>query len=90
MKLIPNTKLDGTDIETRIEHRLRNLLMTAAPGVVANQCMFQEDLMCVQILYRIMIASGPASKEDRTQMKELLTQAKAVEVGKLYEHLVMW
>ena len=90
VSLIPKSKLDGTDIETRIEHRLRNLLMTAAPAAVANQCMFQEDLMCAQILYRIMIASGPASKEDRTQMQELLTQAKAIEVGKLYDHLLMW
>ena len=64
--------------------------MAAAPTVVAQQCMFQEDLTCAQILYRIMIASGPASKEDRTQMQELLTQAKRIEVEKLYEHLAMW
>ena len=64
--------------------------MNTAPVVAAQQCMFQEDLTCAQVLYRIMIASGPASKEDRTQMHELLTQARAIEIGKLYDHLVMW
>ena len=90
VSLVPTMKLDETDIETRIENRIKNLVMNAAPESVANQCTFQEDLMTVQILYRIMIASGPASKEDRTQMQELLTNAKRIDVEKLYEHLVMW
>ena len=54
-----------TDIEARIEARMKPLLMSAVPQVVNQQCMFLEDLNCTQVLYRTMVMAGPASKEDR-------------------------
>ena len=37
-----------------------------------------------------MVLVGPASREDRKYMYELLTQPRSVEVNKLHDHLVMW
>ena len=37
-----------------------------------------------------MVLAGPASREDRKQMHDLLTTPKAIEVAKLHDHLVMW
>ena len=34
--------------------------------------------------------AGPASREDRKQMHDLLIQPKVVDVTKLHDHLVMW
>ena len=77
-------------IEKRIEHKLRAVLMSAVPASVNHQCNFTEDLTCAQILYRTMVLAGPASREDRKQMHDLLTQPKVIEISKLHDHLVMW
>ena len=79
-----------TDIEARIEAKMKPLLMNAVPQVVSQQCMFLEDLNCTQVLYRTMVMAGPASKEDRKYMHELLTQPREVEATKLYDQLIMW
>ena len=34
--------------------------------------------------------AGPASREDRKQMYELLTRSRVIEVRKLHDHLIMW
>ena len=62
--------------------------MNAVPSVV-TQCMFQVDLTCTQVLYRTMVVSGPASKDDRERMHELLTQP-IIDVGKIYDPMAMW
>ena len=64
--------------------------MNVVPQIVTQQCMFQQDLTCTQVLYRTMVVAGPASKDDRKKMHELLTQPRVIEVGKLYDQLVMW
>ena len=33
---------------------------------------------------------GPASREDRKQMYELLTRPRVIEVSKVHDHLIMW
>ena len=85
----PTEKLYRTDIEERIEHKLRTILMSSVPASINQQCAFTEDLTCAQILYRTMVLVGPASREDRKQMHDMLTQPKAIETSKLHDHLVM-
>ena len=50
VSLQPRQKLDGTEFETIIENRMRTLLMNAVPTIVTQQCMFQEDLTCIQVI----------------------------------------
>ena len=90
VSLQPKPKMDLTEIEVRIENRMRTLLMNAVPMVVTQQCMFLEDLTCTQVFYRTMVMAGPASKEDRKYMHELLAQPREVEAAKLYDQLIMW
>ena len=80
--LQPNQKLDRTPIERIIENRIRTLLVNAVPQMAIQQCMFQQDLTCAQVLYRTMVFSGLASKDDRKKMHELLTQPRVIEVRK--------
>ena len=37
-----------------------------------------------------MVIAGPAGREDRKQMHDLLTQPKVVDVTRLHDHSVMW
>ena len=86
----PPEKLSRTDIEERMENKIRTMLMTAVPASVNHQCNYTEDVTCAQILYRTMVLAGPASREDRKQMHDLLTQPKVIEINKLHDYLVMW
>ena len=87
VSLKPTEVLNRTDIESRIENKIRTTLMKAAPASISQQFNFEQDLTCAQILYRTMVLAGPASREDRKQMHDLLTQPKSVEVNKLHDHL---
>ena len=64
--------------------------MSAVPPAINQQCLWEQDLTSSQILYRTMVLAGPASREDRKQMHDLLTQPKEIDVTKLHDHLVMW
>ena len=90
VSLKPTEVLNRTDIELRIENKIRTVLMSAVPVSISQQCMLERDLTCSQILYRTMVLAGPASREDRKQMHDMLTQPRSVEVSKLHDHLVMW
>ena len=90
VSLRPKKVINRTSIETRIEWKLRGMLVSAVPSTVNQQCMFEQDVTCAQILYRTMVLAGPANSDDRKQMHDMLTQPKVIEVGKLHEHLVMW
>ena len=90
VSLKPVDILSRTPIEKRIEHKMRTVLMSAVLASVNHQCNFTEDLTCARILYRTMVLAGPASREDRKQMHDLLTQPKVIEISKLHDHLVMW
>ena len=90
VSLKPVEILSRTPIEKRIEHKMRTVLMSAVPASVNHQCNFTDDLACAQILYRTIVLAGPASREDRKQMHDLLTQPKVIEISKLHDHLVMW
>ena len=90
VSLKPTEKLSRTEIEERIENKIRTMLMNVVPISVNHQCNCGEDVMCSQILYRTMILAGPASREDRKQMHDLLTQPKVIDVNKLHDHLIMW
>ena len=90
VSLKPTETLCRTDIEKRIEHKMRTVLMTVVPTSINHQCNCAEDSTCAQILYRTMVSAGPASRDDRKTMHNILTQPKAIEVSKLHDHLVMW
>ena len=90
VSLKPTEILNRTDIELRIENKIRTILMSAVPISISQQCNFEQDLTCAQILYRTMVLAGPASRDYRKQMHDLLTQPKSIEVSKLHDHLVMW
>ena len=90
VSLKPTEILHRTEIEGRMENKVRTLLMAAVPTSVNRLCSCEFDVSCSQILYRTMIAAGPASREDRNQMLTLLTQPKAIEINKLHDHLIMW
>ena len=86
VSLKPSEKLSRTDIEERMENKIRTMLMTAVPASVNHQCNYTEDVTCAQILYRTMVLAGPASREDRKQMHDLLTQPKVIEINKLHDY----
>ena len=90
VSLKPTETLNRTDIEGRIENNIRTVLMNIVPFLISQQCTFERDSTCSQILYRTMVLAGPASREDRKQMNDLLTQPRSIEVNKLHDHLVMW
>ena len=90
VSLQPRQTLDRTPIETIIESRLRTFLKNVVPLIVTQQCMFQKDLTCAQILYRAMVLAGPANSEDRKQTHNLLKVPRAIEFGKLHDQLAIW
>ena len=89
VSLKPVEVLSRTDIEERIENKIRTILMVVVPPAINQQCLWEQDLSSSQILYRTMVLAGPASREDRKQMLDLLTQPKEIEVTRLHDHLVM-
>ena len=78
VSLKPTETLNRTDIEGRIENKIRTVLMNIVPFSISQQCTFERDLTRSQILYRTMVLAGPASREDRKQMNDLLTQARSI------------
>ena len=90
VSLKPKDTLQRTEIEGRMENKIRTLLMTAVPNTVNRLCSCEQDVTCAQILYRTMIAAGPACREDRRWMNEILTQPKVIDLNKLHDHLITW
>ena len=86
----PREKLYRTEIEIRIEGKLRTLLMSAVPYTIGQQCLFQEDLTCSQILCHTMVLAGPATMEDREITRKLLTNPRVIELGKIHDQLTLW
>ena len=62
VSLKPTEVLNRTDIESRIENKIRTTLMNAVPASITQQCNFEQDLTCAQIPYRTMVLAGPASR----------------------------
>ena len=52
--------------------------------------MYTDAITSAQILYRAITHVGPANKADRQIMMDLLIKVNAMEVTKLYQHLVRW
>ena len=61
----PTKKVSRSDIELRLENKIRTLLMSSVPTTIHRQCLFEQDLTSAQILYRTMVLAGPANREDR-------------------------
>ena len=62
--LQPDGPVDFTSTESRTEMRLRTLLLNVVLAEVKDQCIYQVDSTCAQILYRTMTQAGPADKLD--------------------------
>ena len=90
VSLRPGTVLPTTEIECRMENKIKSILMTAVPPAVGHQCLWMQDFSSSQVLSRTMVISAPASKDDRRHMLDMMTTPKSLEVHRLHDHLVMW
>ena len=83
VRIFPDEVLARTTIEERIESRLLMMLNYVVPPIIIRQCDDRDDVTCAQILYRTMVYAGPASKDDCSQMMDILTKPRVVELSKL-------
>ena len=65
VSLKPTETLHRTEIEGRMENKVRTMLMAAVPASVNRLCSCEFDVSCAQILYRTMILAGPERIENR-------------------------
>ena len=77
----PGTILPVTEIEHRMENKIKSILMAAVPPAVGHQGLWMQEFSSSQVLYRTMVMSAPASKEDRRHMLEMMTTPKTLEVN---------
>ena len=90
VRIFPAEKLARTTIEERIESRLLMMLNYVVPPVIIRQCNDRDDVTCAQIIYRTMLYVGPASKEYCSQMMDILTKPRVVELSKLHDAMIQF
>ena len=88
--MLPDENLPRTQIETRIELRLKMMLTNTIPQSISSQCEDRPEVTCAQMLYRTVVYAGPASKEDVHKLMDILTRPRTVELGKLYDVLIQF
>ena len=79
-----------TPIEERIDSRLKMMLTNIVPRSIIRQCDDCEDVSCAQILYRTIVFTGPASKDDFLKMVDTLIKPRVIELGKLYDAMIQF
>ena len=88
--IAPEERPPSTHIEERIESRLRMILNQVIPPVIVQQCDDKPVVSCALILYRTMVHAGPASKDDCTQMMDILTKPKTYDVRKIQDAMIQF
>ena len=53
VRLRPGTVMPVTDIEKRMEKKIKQILMTAVPPTVGHQCLWMQDFSSSQVLFEL-------------------------------------
>ena len=88
--IAPDDRPPSTMIEERIESRLKMILNQVIPPVIVQQCGDKPLVSCALILYRTMVHAGPASKDDCTQMMDILTKPKIYDIRRIQEAMIQF